>query len=121
PASQVAEGQRRIRGVTAGALMSMLEVGGPGRFWSSGFDSPSFAPTRLPAPSSCSPNPHHRLADVLAAEHADQRRRRALDALVDRLAILHGAVLQPPLHFGGELIAQVREVCRDEPADGDAV
>src|SRR5438477_8543439 len=81
------------------------------------FDHPS---SRPPGSAPSRSNPHHRLADILAVEHADQRRRRAVDALVDRLAILHSPVLQPPLHLGGELVAQVREICRDEPADGDA-
>src|SRR2546427_415692 len=61
------------------------------------------------------------LAEVLAAEQADERLGRLLEALDDVLAVLQLALAQPARAVGEELRHPVGVIADDEAADGDAV
>src|SRR5258707_303773 len=59
-------------------------------------------------------HPHHHLAQVLAFEEADERARRAGDALHDGLAPFHLAFLRPLRHVAMEVAEHVVVVRHDE-------
>src|SRR2546425_10110848 len=61
------------------------------------------------------------LAEVPAAQQADERLGRLLEALDDVLAVLQLALAQPARAVGEELRHPVGVVADDEAADGDAV
>src|SRR3989442_880900 len=61
------------------------------------------------------------LAEVLAAQQADERLGRLLEALDDVLAVLQLALAQPARAVGEELRHPVGVIADDEAANGDAV
>src|SRR5690606_32726400 len=61
------------------------------------------------------------LADLVPLQHVDERGRRVLDALGDRLAVLEPPLLEPAQRLGHVLAAGLRVVGDDEAAHGQAL
>src|SRR5439155_16460705 len=61
------------------------------------------------------------LARVLAAQQADERRRRALEAVDHRLAVVDAPLAQPRPHLLREVAHPVAVVAHDEPAQRQAL